>query len=737
MSVIKDAPTIRGSGCALRCSVSDMSARTDSLPPEARRRLTAPLRSRIPAPSEICESARSIPLLRHSWDARLSGLRSILEQLTAALDPARFASESWAELTDALNSLAAARHELVAMLVALAPFDARDIRHTEAPEPDAPNSPESRVGVGVLTACDAAIDAVLDAIENGETPPRVDISVYSNDLQIPTVALTQPAEVLAATFAMHTVPVDADGAFSASKVFEAYKYNNSQLLGYLFAHMNSLGIEPVDDMLAMVSISGWIASAPDAVLAWQAFRVMTRRLVHPNVATQTDPRGSGARDSGLFEVDDTEDAPSVVTAVVAHLARRAEALGQGRRLIQARIKEFLLSEDTEIGAHALADAYRRLVEGPVREFGWGMRNLAVGSWCPAPTVGLLAEGFRNDGWLAPAVIPMLIPEIRNGQAHEDLIWDGARQVFVTGRSVVELKRVDIAVANAMSFTLGCEASLACWNATHVKSGAVAPGPGEPGRMAPWRRAEALFGSNGLRLISFKHNTRHAEILVERLHQEDINPALQALVHARRLLPAIETFAVFSNESGRSSPPLIAVAGAALDATYPVWVRAREAFDSMPLAAFLPANLNARLQDESESEAARAVAWIALDDALSAIDEHPGHWTVEDVWLAKTRVDIARFAVLQCEAAIIDNVQLHRVRHLLEDVFADLDRFTGETHETAIDRLTSVVDLRSNWIELGPVARLPRVVGAREDPSPGYLERAGRRVATPFDRFTSM
>jgi hypothetical protein len=714
-----------------------MSARSDSLPPEARARLTAQLRLRPPAPAEICDSARSIPLLRHSWEARLSGLHLILEQLDAALDPACFAHESWAERSDALGTLASARHKLLAMLVALAPFDARDIEHSEASEAGSPTTIDGGVDANLLQAYDAAIDVVLDAIENGEIPPRVDSPLSPQTLRVPTVALPLPAEVLAATFAMQSVPVDADGAFSASKVFEAYKYDNTRLLGYLLTHMRSLGIEPVDDMLAMVSICGWIASAPDEVLAWQSFRAMTLRLLHPARATQPATPGGSADDSENLEPIDGGAASSVLANAVAHLARRDEALRQGRRLLQARIREFLFSDDTEISAHALADAYRRLVDGPVREFGWVMRRLAVGTWTPTPTVGLIVDAFSKDEWLAPAVVPMLLPEVRNGQAHEDLIWDGKRRVFVVGGSDVDLRRIDIAVADAMSFTLGCEAALAYWNATQAESGPVAPGPDQPGRMAPWRRAEALFGTNGLRLISFKHNARTAEIRVERLHRQDINPTFQSLVHARRLLPDVETFAVFTAEANGTSEPLIEVSAPALDATYPVWVKAREAFDAMPLAAFLPTNLNARLRDEHQSEAAHAVGWIALDDALSAIDEHPGRWTVEDVWVAKTRVDIARFALLQCEAALADTSQLHRATQVLDAVFSDLERLSGETHESAVDRLDSVIELRSAWTALGPVARLPRVAEVREDPSPGYLKHAGRRASTPCDRFTSM
>lgn len=105
-----------------------------SLPPKARARLTAPLRARIPAPAELRDSARSIPLLRQLWEARLAGLRVILVRLDAALDPSRYQSDSWADLSDALGTLASARHELVAMLVALARIRSSCSAHPEKRE---------------------------------------------------------------------------------------------------------------------------------------------------------------------------------------------------------------------------------------------------------------------------------------------------------------------------------------------------------------------------------------------------------------------------------------------------------------------------------------------------------------------------------------------------------------------------------------------------------------------------
>lgn len=631
------------------------------------------------------------------------------------------------------------------MLVALAPFDNRDIEATSASAEHQGQRAQVRVELGqqLLATCDAIVDVLLDAVERGEAPPECRGSLASLVPPLPTVALERPEEVLAVTFAMASVPIDSDGAFSASRVFEAYKYANERLLRYLFAHMRSLGLEPVDDMLAMVSTCGWIASAPDAVLAWQTLRSMTLRLEHANRPLASEGPEPEAPDRRVDSQRPAErgstatGGEALLTQVLDHLTSRDEALRQGRRLIQSRIKDFLTGEDPEARAHALADAYRRLVEGPVRQFGWAMRCLAAGAWTPPPTVGVLSEAFSHDPWLAPAVTPMLLPNIRNGQAHEALEWDGLRGVYVVEGTDVDLDRVHIAVADAMSFTLGCEAALAHWRARLVVPGATSPGPEEPGRMAGWRRAEALFGTNGLRVVSFRHNALRAEVRLERLHREDINPTLQALVHARRLLPAIESFAVFVADASTASEAVIEVSAAALDATHSVWVRAREAFDAMPLAAFLPANLDSRLRQEPPEVAARSAAWIAIDDSLSAIDELPDLWTDEHLWLARTRIDLARFALSQCAPAIPDREWLQPALDVLDAVLDDLDLLGTAPRADEVDGLASVMALRSLWASWGPVPRMPLVSEVRGDPSAGYSRQAARRTTRPYDRWTTL
>jgi len=710
-----------------------MSQRPARLPADARRRLTADLRSRPVDIPYLTESTRSLPLVHDAWSSRLGALPTLLQRIEDAASPKSFTIKTYGGLSANLNRLNAARLDVLAMLIALAPFDARDLppEHDDHARPPPSGTPTAGLifGSGLLAAVDEVIDAVLDAVEAGEEPPPVTASLTAMVPTVPTIAVKDRGTALAIAFGMSTVPVDGDGSFSASRVFEAHKYANAKLLGYLLTHMQSLGLDPTDDVLSMVLTSGWIVQAPDPVLAWQTLRSTMLRLE----STQRLSRAGAADTAGT---DRASVPPGVLDEVLTHLSSREEALRQSRRIIQSATRELRATEDAEERAHALADVYRRLVEGPVRQYGWAMRCLAAGSWTPPPMVGTLAHGLAADPWLNAAVVPKLLPDIRNGQAHEALEWDGRRGAYVVEGIDVDFERVDIAVADCMSFALGCEAALTHWRALAATPGEMAPAAGQPGRMAEWRRVEALFGTNGLRIRTFKFNALRIEARIERLDREDVNPSLQALVHARQLLPYVESFAYYIDGS-RPGVPVIEVDAAALDATHPVWLHARDLFDTMPLSTFLPANLNARLRHEPEQTAAQAAAWIAADCALDGIGGLPPVWGAEHLWLVNSRVEHARLAVRQSIPMIDQSRPLEAVADVLDAVQRELGSLLPYVRASQVDSCRAIVRLRALWTAWGPVPRMPGVNAKRGDDSPGYHRQPQRRAASPHERWTNM
>lgn|GEM_PF-2208638 len=711
-----------------------MSHSRVTLPADALKRLTADLRSRPVDIPDLAESTRSLPLLHHSWSSRLNALQTLVQNLESAAAPEAFTVSTYRSLEAAIDRLSAARQEILALLVALAPFDARDQPSANLAD-SSQGAPLRRtpaavdiLGSGLLGEVDEMIDAVLDAIEAGAEPPPVTSNLVEMVPTVPTIAVEGVGAALAVTFGMTTVPVDPYGAFSASRVFEAHKYDNGTLLGFLHAHMRSLGLQPTDDMLSMVLTSGWIVRAPDSVLAWQTLRSMILRLEAAQHVSQADLGNTG---------HDAAGSQDILRVVLAHLADREEALRQSRRIIDSTTRDLRRTDDAEDRAHALADIYRRLVEGPVRQYGWAMRCLAAGSWTMPPMVGTIADGLASDGWLKAALVPKLLPGIRNGQAHEALEWDGSRSIYVVEGVDVDYERVNIAVADCLSFAFGCEAALVHWQALAVDAGEIAPAAGQPGRMAEWRRVEALFGTNGLRVNTFKFNALRLEARIERLDIEDINPSLQAFVHARQLLPHVESFAYFIDEPEVRSDPVIEVDAVALDATHPVWLHGRDRFDAMPLSTFLPANLNARLRHEPAQVAVRAAAWIAADDALSGIDWLPVIWDEGHIWLANARVEHARLALKQTIPMVEQPGLLETLAELLDTVQAELGVLRPNVRADQVDLRIPIVRLRALWTAWGPVPRIPGIESDRGDGSPGYHSQPQRRTASPHERWTKM
>lgn len=706
-----------------------MSQRPQRLPADALTRLTADLRTRSSAPPELAASARSLPLVRDLWSSRLIALVTLVQRFEAAASPEAFAVWSYRGLSASLARLDVARLDVLALLIALAPFDCRDLP-TNDPDGDTPRQPlrtstaAAALGSDLVDALDAIIDGVLAAIEAGEVPPPITTRLSAMVPTVPTIAVEDRGTAVALAFGMSAVPVDVDGSFSASRVFEAHKYENAKLLAYLLTHMKSLGLEPTDDILSMILTTGWVAQAPDPVFAWQTLRSAMLRLEAAEGTSQATAAGT----------DRVVVRPAVLDEVLAHLATREESLRQSRRIVESTTRRLRTTAHDEERAHALADIYRSLVEGPVRQYGWAMRCLAAGAWTPPPMLGTLAAGFAADPWLNAAVLPKLLPGIRNGQAHEALEWDGRRGVYVVEDTAVDYGRVDIATADCMSFALGCEAAFAHWRALTAAPDGRFPSVGQPGRMAEWRRVEALFGTNGLRINTFEFNALRVEARVERLDQQDINPSLQALVHARQLLPHAESFAYFISEADE---PAIEVTAAALDATHPVWLHARDLFNTMPLSTFLPANLSARMRCEPERIATQAAAWIALDCTLDAIDGLPPIWRAEDLWLAIARVKHARLALRQSIPITAHPDRLESAAEVLGSVQAELGTLLPFARADQFDLRLPIMRLRALWTDWGPVARMPGVSNVRHDKSPGYHLRPQRRTSSPHGHWTNI
>lgn len=486
---------------------------------------------------------------------------------------------------------------------------------------------------------------------------------------------------LSEAFAMPDPPIDETGEFRAEWVLAHYAYRTNDLLRILLPHLASLGVPGLTDVLAAVTVVGEIVSCGDPAIAY----VEMDAIIGQVLAAEPETRA----------------------AVRSHLTLMEPAM---RRARSAATRAFQLvrdpTEEIEVRANALADGYKRLVEGPFRQFVWARFCLDQGTWQDPPTLGVLRERLvKAGGGLANVTASVVIPTLRNGEAHETLVWDGFADHFVTDGVQISPRQVVDSVELARCLVAGWEAGLAAIRFLDL-SNSVSPLPDsdEPGRMPTWRRVQAFFGTNRLRLYDASLNTRNASLRVERLAFTDVNPCFQALVLSCRLLPGVESFSVRDSGEG----VLISVTSDALIATMPAWEFAVSNLDQIPLVTFLPANLDARMRIEQENVAIRAVAWIAVDDTVGIIDGSPERWMDEDRSLIVKRLEVVELAIRGTTEYLARRTP--RLDSVAGSVSALRAWITEQrpTHASLAERRDEFARLRMQWERWGPVPRHPLV-----------------------------
>jgi hypothetical protein len=282
-------------------------------------------------------------------------------------------------------------------------------------------------------------------------------------------------------------------------------------------------------------------------------------------------------------------------------------------------------KDEAARAYLILDLYRRVVEGQLRPSARGLLGLC-GRKGPARELAnlreqLLAEAVPILDEFADAILPIA----RNASAHEDYWWDPDDQTIVIGQERVTPAELEDATDRAYALMAGCECGWACARATSPHLAATLDAADPPDGLWPIEELRALdhFGTNGLLVTARERRGNAWVVTVEGLPHDKINPCLQALVWAGQILRSIERFQV--RVADRDEVP-IDVPRRALEANWLVWQHARETMTSMPQSAFLPTNAWARMAIEPPGEASESIAWLALNDAVDAIDqsEAPDH-----------------------------------------------------------------------------------------------------------------
>ncbi|MCF4122073.1 hypothetical protein L1785_13905 [Antribacter sp. KLBMP9083] len=651
------------------------------LPYAARERVAMVLRE--VRNSRPLRARHTLPIEAGPWGSYSDGLVERLREVAAGLEAVPIHA-SFGNLNKHVESVVATRNSALSALYALEPFAPFD--HV--------------VGDRVLRALDISLAQTATALAAGVEPPRPSDLLKICD-EWPRRLHAGTEVNLSTLYGLAEEPVDDIGDLKPGWVLEAYKYDAARLLNQLAPHLSALGLPPTSDCLAMTSLVGWIAGAPDPVVAYVSMDSLTKGL-----ATAS---------------------PELADQVMGYFRQRERGRLQARRRILRTITS-AADSDAEARALAAADIYRRFVEGPVRQFGWALRCLHVGAWSVPPTLGRVRDAMLGGGTLARRIAEdAVLVSMRNGEAHEDLEWDGVRNHYVVDGEAIEYERVVAASVTSLSFDRGCEAALAFHRASRrpLRAAVYTPIADDPFSMSRWERAEAYFGSNGLRAVRTELNGRTARVWLARLEFEHINPCFQALMSAHQLLPEVEAFEVYVVGSDECR---IGVPANALSVNLSVWTQALEAFDRMPVETFLPTNFAARSSVEPVSRAARSVAWMAADGVLDALDGGPEALDESDVTLLTDRLRLAEEAIEQCLRLIPSTGQtrLMAVRAAVGQVLDALPELGTRPLDIAVvDALPPVQRIRHSWSVWGPVKRHPSV-SEPPRPAPVVEDLPGRR-----------
>lgn len=648
-----------------------------NLPLPVLRQLAEPLRS-VAQPREF-RNSHNLPIHALAWERHGTAVARAIDEFAGLL---QMPNLEYAPLRGWVSHLVESRRAVISMLLAAEPFQPFEVV-------------EAR---NLVSTLNWSIVRIADALERGQSTniPRKRLERLGARWSAGYVE-TDQRPVVQRAFDTDQDPYDDEGDFRADWILQHYGYRTGALVKRLVPLQESLGVPGVTDTLAAVSLIGWILDSVDPITSYVAMDAFI--------------------DASL-SADET-----TANRVGEQLLAAEPSLTRARRLARQARNRAADDQDVESRALALAEAYKRTVEGPFRQFSWGLYCLRQGIAGRAPTLSQLRDRLSTGSALLRSVAELaVIPDLRNSEAHETLHRDGFAGEFVTESSRIPPARVADALATAESFSQGCEAGLVAVRSLAVQPSRALPKAGEEGRMVAWRRALAFFGTNRLRVTKASLNSQDALIAVERLELGDVNPCFQALVLSHRMLPEVETFTVSLAGDGAK---VISVAAEDLERTMPIWEYAVSNLDRMPFCAFLPANLAARLSRESASAALRSLAWIAVDDCLDAIDGSPEQWDTLLRTVLLARLKVVEIAVNQVLGSLDEtNPRLTDVLKSAVLLRQELGS-SAPTGPDVIEKLPVLARLRHQWETWGPVPRLPGIEGSgvaevADEPQPGLL-----------------
>jgi hypothetical protein len=319
--------------------------------------------------------------------------------------------------------------------------------------------------------------------------------------------------------------------------------------------------------------------------------------------------------------------------VFDQLRRRSASRAASRDRLNAARETVRTGATESSRALAQLSAYRIVLEGQIRPWGWMLLRLE-GASGDLPMVGELRDRLAAGGPPLHALIAdAIVPAMRNADAHEEGHFDELSGQLVVADEHVPPSLLRAANEKLAAIDAGLDLALAC---ATVQVEPVAEAymlrPGDPrSATEALKIAEQRYGHAGLRVWSLIRDRGTVQVLLDEIEPlRLVNPCCLATIQANEHVAGIARWQI-GVRGGEGW--VLDLPATVLRENLPVFERAARWFEKIPQETFLPCLTWARLDVELPGAALQAAAWMALNDLQHAIDETE----------AKPSLDIPEFA----------------------------------------------------------------------------------------------
>jgi len=280
-----------------------------------------------------------------------------------------------------------------------------------------------------------------------------------------------------------------------------------------------------------------------------------------------------------------------------------------------------------------------------------------------------------------------------------------------GDEFISIDDLETSIRLAYAFMCGCECAIIQCKADDASLVEAMNLEDPPGGFATRSIIDAanLFGTNGLRVRSYALNRGVFSLEIDDWGPDAVNPGLQAITVASQVLSRAHRIQISIGDSATLAAD---VETAQVQKNLPVWLMARTLFTEMPPSTFLPTNAAIRTAVESSTQAAQAVTWLALNDALHVFediaDASDDRRLLRRMWSQfQGRLALASYA-LQISEEVVGPGDERTIAAKLALKKASLE--TSKPPKEIVQKF--LISLGKNvekfWHDLGPVPVLPTV-----------------------------